>query len=126
MRTLTVTMFLLSVMVLGMVIVHAVRVLVLRMGLVVMMMVAVLVLPEYLLVMAYHGPDEMMERVRMVVTSAVSVAIYIHDHPFFAIVVIYERTISHKATILYSRYASSTCCDCNVSLNSLFLIHAIA
>lgn len=84
-------MFLLSVVILRVMIVHAVRVFVLRMGLVVVMMVSVLILPKYLLVMTHHWPQEMVERVRVMMTSAMPVAIYIRDRSFLTVVVICDH-----------------------------------
>lgn len=96
---LTIAMLLLFMMVLGVVIVHAVRVLVLRMGLVVVMMMPMLIFPRYLLMVAYHWPGEMMERVRVVMTLGVSVAVYICGRSFFDVIVVCEQCLMK----LYSR-----------------------
>lgn len=72
---LTIAVLLLSVVVLGMMIVHTVRIFVLRMGLVVVMMMSVLIFPRYLLMMTYYWSGKMMVRVRVVMTTGVSLAV---------------------------------------------------
>lgn len=61
-------MLLLSVIVPGVVILHAVRELVVRMCHVVVIMMAVLPFPSHLVSLAYHGSVEMLERVRVAVS----------------------------------------------------------
>jgi len=75
-HVLTIAVLLLSMPILRMMILHAVRVLILGIRLVVVTLMAVLILPEYLVVMTYHRPGEVMEGVRAIMT-AVPVAIYV-------------------------------------------------
>lgn len=73
----TVAMLLLPMIVLRVLIVHAVGELVLGVGPVVVIMIAVLVLPADLLVVAFHGPMEVLEGVRVTVATPVTVSVYV-------------------------------------------------
>lgn len=83
----TITVLFLSMMVLGVMIVHAISILVFGMGFVVVMMMTVLIFPRYLLVMTGHRSGKMMIRVRMTMSFVMSVPFYIVSDRRFLIVI---------------------------------------
>lgn len=85
---LTIAMLLLPVVIFSVVIVHAIRVFILRIGLVVVMMMPVLIFPRYLLVVTYHRSGKMMKRVHVVISPAVSIAVYICGRPILDVIII--------------------------------------
>lgn len=78
-------MFLLSMVVLGVFIIHTIGELILRMGLVIVMMMAVFVFPTDLFVMAHHGSRKVMKGIRMTMTSIPTVSGSIYATSVFVV-----------------------------------------